>query len=70
MKRPCEIPECLKLLNEMCAEWDKYPLRKDVLHDKIGMAKHKEIENKYLPKVFEAYDKYKKEHPEEFKEEN
>ena len=70
MKGMHEIPECLNLFNEMFAEWDKFPLKPDVIGNRENMLKRKEIEKVYLPKVFAAYDKYKKEHPEEFIEEN
>lgn len=70
MKEICEIPECNKILDEMFAEWDKLaPLKHNVTHSWKRDKEFKEIEKKYLPKVFEAYDKYKQEHPEEFKDE-
>lgn len=66
MKGLNEIPECCELFEQMFAEWDKIPQRqggKDLLHEK----RRKEIEKEYWPKLIEAYEKYKQEHPEEFK---
>ncbi len=70
MKKPYEIPECLELFNEMFAEWDKNPRPKNIGFSWKREKEFEDLEKKYLPRIFEAYNKYKKEHPEEFKEEN
>lgn len=66
MKKVSEILECRKLINEMFEEWAKLP--KVNGHD--DYKGEKEIESKYLPKIKVAYENYKQEHPEEFKDEN
>lgn len=65
MKKIYEIPKCKKLLDEMFVERNKLPRtgKLDENQDKI-----KEIESRYLPKIFAEADKYKKEHPEEFED--
>ncbi len=65
----CEIPEVARLCDEMFAEWDKIPERKGG-KDLLAQKKRDEIEKKYWPKFVEAYNRYKQEHPDEFKDEN
>lgn len=69
MKRVCEVPECSKLFDKMFAEWDKIPTYPNMKYSWKREAERRKIEEIYLPQIFAAYDKYKQEHPEEFKDE-
>ena len=63
MKEIHEIPECLKLLEEMFKKWDEIPRREDV-KDLLHERKRKEIEKEYLPRIIAIAKKYNEEHPE------
>ncbi len=63
MKNLREIPECARLIDEMCLELEK--LLKPIGFDS---GPHKRLRESYIKRIFEEADKYKKEHPEEFKD--
>ena len=67
MKGFKDIPECNKLFDQMFKEWEEIPKTRGNVGFDLYRRERKEIEARYLPKLQEAYEKYKQEHPEEFK---